>query len=194
MARQIEYDPVALRKNILGVFWQHGFSETSLADIEAATGLNRRQLYNGPGDKREMFLQALDDFFEQVGRDFLGKLESDEAGIQDIANLLNRLVGLADGKEGVSGCLVCSTSQEEIAQDSAVKDRLDAYFDRIKSAYVNTLTRAIARGEIDLPGDAVEGRSASLFAVHVALCILGRAKRPQEELARMAAQAVADLR
>ena len=139
MARQIEYDPVALKENLLSVFWAQGYAETSLSDLETATGLNRRQLYNGVGDKREMFLGALDDFSDLAGRMFLAALESEEAGLAEIEGLLRAFLDLAENPSGPSGCLVCSSSQEEIASDTDVASRIDAYFERIRAAYRNAL-------------------------------------------------------
>ncbi len=195
MVRSITYDPVAVRRNLLEVFWTHGYAETSLSDLEEATGLNRRQLYNGPGDKTAMFVQALDDFTESAGRQFLSALEAETAGLDAIEELLNRFVALA-GRDDVqpTGCLVCSTSQDEIATEDKVRQRIDAYFARIEGAYRNALAQAAGRGEITLSEAEIDNRSALLFGVHVALCILARAKAPHVHLQRMAEEALNTLR
>lgn len=193
MARQIAYDPLALRQNLVGVFWEKGYAETSLSDLEAATRLNRRQLYNGVGDKRAMFLGAMDDFAETAGRRFLAALEGPEAGLAEIDGLLSEFVRLAGEEDRPTGCMICSASQEEIAEDPGAAPRIDAYFERIREAYANALTRAAERGEIDLPPDQIAARADALFAAHVALCILGRAGRPKGQLASIARQAVADI-
>ena len=193
MARHIEYDPTALKQNLLSIFWEQGYAETSLSDLEIATGLNRRQLYNGLGDKRSMFLQALDDFSDVAGREFLAKLEAADAGLKDIEALLMTFVGMVrDGTSG-KGCMVCSTSQEEIASDQDVKTRIDAYFERIRAAYENALTRAVIRGELTLQPTDIAGRAEALFGIHVALCVLGRAGRPHDQLERMVRQALDDV-
>ncbi len=194
MARQIEYDPVALKENLLSVFWAQGYAETSLSDLESASGLNRRQLYNGVGDKREMFLSALDDFSDLAGRMFLAPLERKEAGLAEIEGLLRAFLELAEKPSGPSGCLACSSSQEEIASDTDVASRIDAYFERIRAAYRNALAGSARRNEIRLSGSDLESRADALFGVHVALCILGRAGRPIDQLKRMVDQALADIR
>ena len=191
MARQIEYDPKALRQNLLSVFWGNGYAETSLSDLEQATGLNRRQLYNGPGDKKAMFLQALDDFDETAGQQFLQKLESPDAGLADIDWLFCTFLELARSGEGPGGCLVCSTSQEDIAADSDVHGKISAYFDRIHNAYANALARASDRGEVSLAAEEIERKAALLFGVHVGFCILARAGADLNILERMAAEASA---
>ncbi len=194
MARQIEYDRQKVQQSLTDLFWQKGFAETSLAELEAASGLNRRQLYNGIGDKHAMFVAALDTFTEQAGRQFLAALESKDAGLGDIEALLRLFALAASTDSPPRGCLVCTASQEEIAGDGAVSGRIDAYFSRIRAAYRNALQRATDRGELKLDAAAADLRTDALFGVHVALCVLGRAGRPGDELNRMVDQALKDLR
>ena len=191
MARQITYDATDVRRRILETFWATGYAETSLSDLEEATGLNRRQLYNGPGDKKAMFLLALDDFSDVAGRQFLAPLETDQAGLADIATLLRTFVALAPSAEGSKGCLVCTTSQEEIADDPDVRIRVEQYLERIEAAYQNALRHASERGEASFLASDVPVKSALLLGVHVALCVLGRAGYPNDVLEQMAEGAIA---
>ncbi|MEM8974941.1 MAG: TetR/AcrR family transcriptional regulator [Pseudomonadota bacterium] len=193
MAREIEYDKVKVRQSLMDLFWSQGFAETSLSELETASGLNRRQLYNGIGDKRAMFLQSLDSFTELAGRQFLSPLESQSAGLNEIEALLRLFAEMSSIDGPVNGCMICTTSQEEIAKDDAVAERVDGYFTRIRAAYRNALIRACNRGVIALTDEAIELRTDSLFGTHVALCVLGRAGRPPGELNRMVDQALSDL-
>lgn len=49
------------------VFWRRGFSDTTLADLEAATGVNRSGLYTEFKDKEELFLESLRHYIETSG-------------------------------------------------------------------------------------------------------------------------------
>ncbi|WP_299046819.1 hypothetical protein [uncultured Tateyamaria sp.] len=193
MARQIGYDQTKLKQDIMGVFWAQGYAETSLSDLESATGLNRRQLYNGVGDKRAMFMQALDDFIDLSGRTLLAPLEAETACISDIADLFTAFATDTTGENGRNGCMVCSTSQEDIADDAEVAARMNAFFDRIRAAHLNALTRAAARGDIGIEPPDLARKADALMGTHVALCILRRAGRPEHQLLHIAHQAVADM-
>lgn len=193
MARQIAYDPQKLRQDVMSLFWARGYAETSLSDLEEATGLNRRQLYNGIGDKRAMFLQALDDFTDMSGRFLLAPLEAPDASIADIRAHFSRFVTMAHQPDAPKGCMVCSTSQEDIASDRDVLARMNAFFDRIRAAHHNALCASVGRGEIELSPDQIERHADALYGTHVALCILGRAGRPKEQLAHIAEEALAQL-
>ena len=170
----------------MSLFWAQGYAETSLADIEEATGLNRRQLYNGIGDKRSMFLQALDDFTNLSAQSLLAPLEADDAGVEDIKDLFNKFIEISQETAGPKGCMACSSSQEEIAKDPDVGSRINAFFGRIRAAHLNALSRAAARGGAALNEADVQGRADGLLAVHIALCILGKAGRPKQELRNIA--------
>ncbi len=177
----------------MSLFWKRGYAETSLADIETATGLNRRQLYNGIGDKRSMFLQALDDFIDLSGRSLLAPLESKAAGCAQIKELFAKFIEMSQGQDGPKGCMVCSSSQEEIVKDPEVAARVNNFFDRIRFAHLNAITRDAERGEAAITDSELEKRADALLAAHVALCILGRAGRPKSQLINIAETATRSL-
>src|SRR6202035_2107998 len=43
----------------LPVFWKHGFADTSLQDLEKATGVNKSGLYAEFTDKGDLYLESL---------------------------------------------------------------------------------------------------------------------------------------
>lgn len=194
MARQISYDPLFVRQQLLHKFWEHGFAGTSLLELEEASGLNRRQLYNGLGDKRDMFLQALDDFIETAGRRFLGPLEAKTADLNSVRGLLDTFVQLAESGEGRLGCFVCSTSQEEVAADPEIRARLDRYFERIVAAYANALSGAVAKNQLSLTPPDVTTIAHFLLGVQIAMSVMARAGQSPDQirdLAEFAMKAVA---
>src|SRR5882672_3802720 len=54
------YDPDDALVQATESFWHAGFAGTSLDALSAATGMNRPSLYGAFGDKRELYLAALD--------------------------------------------------------------------------------------------------------------------------------------
>jgi TetR/AcrR family transcriptional repressor of nem operon len=193
MARPRTYDEDEVRRCALGAFLQHGYAETSLSDLEAASGLDRRQLYNGFGDKKALFAQSLDAFAEEAARTFLAPLESPDAGVADISNLLRLFADLSDTPRGRLGCMVCNAASEDVAQDADIKPRIETYFERIELAYRNALERAAARGELDMDRTAAVRRARLLLGTHVSLSVLARAGAPKAVLEDMVEEAIATL-
>jgi len=46
------------------VFWKHGFADTSLQDLERATGVNKSGLYTEFRDKEDLFVECLRHYLE----------------------------------------------------------------------------------------------------------------------------------
>ncbi|MCP4382881.1 MAG: TetR/AcrR family transcriptional regulator [Hyphomicrobiales bacterium] len=190
MARARQYDEVDVRRKTLQAFWQKGYAETSLSDLEEASGLDRRQLYNGFGDKREMFLLALDDFDTLAGQMFLAPLEAEDAGLDSIRALLRTFVKLSGTNDGRLGCMVCNGAREEIARDAAVGRRLDDYFARIEAAHRNALSKARDVGDLSWSDDEIMSKARLLLGTQVGMSVLSRAGQDQVVLRDMAEEAL----
>src|ERR1700724_520226 len=50
------------------VFWTHGFADTSLQDLERATGVNKSGLYTEFRDKEDLFVACLRHYLESQGK------------------------------------------------------------------------------------------------------------------------------
>ena len=60
MARPKEFDPRTALSAAVQVFWRNGYEKTSLDDLMAAMQVGRQSLYDTFGDKRELYLSALE--------------------------------------------------------------------------------------------------------------------------------------
>ncbi|WP_263993360.1 TetR/AcrR family transcriptional regulator, partial [Mycolicibacterium fallax] len=73
MPRPRQFDEAAVIAEARDVFWTRGYASTSLEDLTTATGLGKGSLYGAFGDKRGLFLRALDAFVA----DALGAIRRD---------------------------------------------------------------------------------------------------------------------
>ncbi|MEO0421169.1 MAG: TetR/AcrR family transcriptional regulator [Pseudomonadota bacterium] len=192
MARTKQYDEADARAGLLATFLEKGYAEASLADLEAGSGLNRRQIYNDFGDKRSLLLQAIQDFKTAVVGPILQPLERSALGADAIRGTLLSMVDGADTAEGRLGCLMCNTSREPIAGDPDVREQLDSFFRRVEGAYRKTIHRALTLGE--LPPDTNSRTLARFFlGIHVSVCVLGRGGASKAVLRDLTSEALAKL-
>ncbi len=49
------------------VFWKHGFAETTVQDLEEATGVNKSRLYAEFENKDDLFIASLRRYLESCG-------------------------------------------------------------------------------------------------------------------------------
>ena len=64
--RPRKYDEDQALSGAMLLFWERGFSATSLDDLSKAMGMNRPSIYNAFGDKEAIYAKALARFCEQL--------------------------------------------------------------------------------------------------------------------------------
>jgi TetR/AcrR family transcriptional regulator, copper-responsive repressor len=68
------------------VFWKHGFADTSLQDLERATGVNKSGLYTEFRDKEDLFVECLRHYLETQEK--RGLLTKEPLGWNNVENFL----------------------------------------------------------------------------------------------------------
>ncbi len=121
MGRPKSYDHDQVLKKAMMQFWQSGFAETSLTDLENATSLNRYSLYKGFGDKEALFEQALEYYQQHIIARMLKPLTEAEPTITALKDYFTQLNILLKGKYGICGCLIQNSQKEGIRQNTLVK-------------------------------------------------------------------------
>lgn len=104
-------------------FWQLGFAETSISDLEAATSLNRYSLYKGFGDKEVLFEKALDYYFEHNITLLLAPLNDNAPSLESLNKFFLQLNSMLKSRYGVYGCLIQNSQKEGISQNELVKQQ-----------------------------------------------------------------------
>ncbi|MEM1186690.1 MAG: TetR family transcriptional regulator [Planctomycetota bacterium] len=195
MGRPRNYDEHHARMGAMRAFWRSGYEGTSIVDLEAATGVGRRQLYNEHGDKRGLFLRAMADFESATADLLLKDLEAPDAGLREVLDALPLLIrsGL---RTNTLGCLLCNTACESIGvTDDEVRNRILTFWHRMDVAYASALRNAVAAGDIRMTARRIERVARRFRAAHVAICLMRRAGEPEPvliDVAREAAEAVRD--
>ena len=170
-------------------FCGNGYEATSLSDLEEATGLGRRSLYNSFGDKRALFLKSLGDFRALAAKQNLAPIEAPDAGVDAVRAVFERLLALCEPPRERLGCLICNTARESIARDEAVAEQLTLYFSRVERGFVAVLKRAQEAGA--LGRDADPGALGQFYlGVLVSVCVLGRAEAPLSTLRNIVEEAL----
>jgi TetR/AcrR family transcriptional regulator, transcriptional repressor for nem operon len=60
MSRSKSFSPASTLQQVADVFVERGYDGASLAQLEAASGLGKQSLYNAFGDKKAMYLSAVE--------------------------------------------------------------------------------------------------------------------------------------
>lgn len=149
MARTREFDPREALDTAMTLFWERGFGDTSMEDIVESTGVSRYGLYGTFGNKRELFIAALQRYAEQMASEVHPRLFSADATREDIAAFLRGAVERSEAPGGPRGCMVCNTAIEIAPHDPAIAAAVRDLFDRLGDAIATAVRNSQAAGDVD---------------------------------------------
>ncbi|NTS75287.1 TetR/AcrR family transcriptional regulator [Catenovulum sp. SM1970] len=91
MARTKAYDREVVLEVVTRAFLEKGYESTSMADLMAVTGLNKKSLYNEFGNKEALFLQVLDAFVSKERQVLSPILTTEPLGFNNIRRAFDYL-------------------------------------------------------------------------------------------------------
>ncbi|MGW9267321.1 TetR/AcrR family transcriptional regulator [Gordonia terrae] len=91
MGRIQEFDTTEVVRAARGIFWQRGYENASLPDLERATGIGRSSLYHAFGSKRGLFDAAVQSYLDEVVRPRLRPLTGSTITPDAVEDYLNGL-------------------------------------------------------------------------------------------------------
>jgi TetR/AcrR family transcriptional regulator, transcriptional repressor for nem operon len=149
MGRPREFDVDAALDRALAVLWAKGYESASLDDLCDATGLGRSSLYAAFGDKRALYLRALERYEEAAAQRINDALAQPVPVREAIAGFLGRLIDDIVAGPGRRGCFIGNCAAELARGDRETAAHVRRSLARIETAFRDALARAQARGEID---------------------------------------------
>jgi TetR/AcrR family transcriptional repressor of nem operon len=176
MGRPREFDLDEAVACATGAFLRAGYEGTSVADLLAAMGIEKGSLYKAFGDKRRLFLTALDRYLA-AGLDRTRAVLARHADAREAVRAW--LLGAARFcLGGTPGCLAVNATAELAPHDADIRKRLKAHWGRMKALLVEVLEAGQQAGTVrsDRPaGDLAE----ILLRVHLGMAVLAR-QGPQD--------------
>ncbi len=153
MARHKEFDRELVLDGAMGVFWRKGYEATSVEDLVAATGINRASMYNTFGDKRGLFLAAVDHYLAKVIAERLAILLDPVSAKQSIRRYFEGVLSFSLGEGRRLGCLLTNSAVEMAPRDGFVGERLRQCLARVEEAFREVIERGQKQGEIEADKD-----------------------------------------
>ncbi len=143
------YDPDVALRRATRAFWRDGFAGTSLDALGEAMEMNRPSLYGAFGDKRDLYLAAIDRYVVVSSADMAEALGGEARLADALLRVYDRALGLyfADAKSPL-GCFLIGTAATEAARDAGVRKKLGAGLRELTSAFEARFARARTDGEI----------------------------------------------
>jgi AcrR family transcriptional regulator len=185
------FDPDEVLDRVIPVFWAHGYDGASVEELTAASGLARPSLYAAFGDKRGLFLAALDRYAATLGRGPVDRLAEAEVPDAGIRAFLDATVDLVAGEAGrPHGCLLACAAADAAECDARVRERLAAMTAATEAAIATRAAAWCAAGA-RLPFPGPDELGAVLVTLMQGLAVRARAGAARPDLQRIIASALA---
>jgi AcrR family transcriptional regulator len=153
MGRPASFDQTETLETIQSVFWDNGYSATSLDDIMQSTGLGKGSLYGAYGSKQEMYLLAFTDYCDWAVADVEERLRGNDA---DALVRLRAYIQTAakGGANARRGCMLAKGTAEVAGRFPDVDKIIERTFKAMERAIVQCVRQAQSAGDIAADRDA----------------------------------------
>jgi TetR/AcrR family transcriptional repressor of nem operon len=181
VGRKREFDRDEALDRAMQLFWCKGYEATSVQDLLDEMGINRGSFYDTFGDKRSLFLAAIDRYNET----FLAKLriglESSNSPKSAITNTIKDLAARAAADAQRRGCLVTNSVVELAPHDSEAAGRAAWCLEQMEGVFYDALVRARTQGEL---GERHDPRTLARFLIssYQGMRVMSKIHRGQSSL------------
>ncbi|MBB3595521.1 AcrR family transcriptional regulator [Rhizobium sp. BK529] len=155
MARHKEFDRDTALKAAITVFTEHGYEGTSTDALLSAMKISRQSMYDTFGDKRSLYLAALDRYNSDSVSALLADLQRDGTPLKALEETLIAFASRPETEAG-RGCLGVSAVCEFGRTDSEVSALTDKASRRLSAAIQTILEEGQGRGEIGTDIDTTD--------------------------------------
>lgn len=174
MGRTPGFDRATVVDAARDVFWQRGYAEAGIVELEQATGLTRSSLYHAFGSKRGLFDAVLAAYLDDVVRARLRPLGGGDPASLEAYVAEMRAAIAADSPRARAGCLLLNAGCAPLATDDAdLRALVSGYAAEMRAA----IRAAVADRRPDLATAAVDALAAVCTSLVVAGLTLARADR-----------------
>jgi AcrR family transcriptional regulator len=173
MGRPASFDQAEMLESIQSLFWDNGYSATSLDDIMKSTGLGKGSLYGAYGSKQDMYLLAFTDYCDWAVKDAEERLRgSDEDAIVRLRKYVQTSAKAA--AKSRRGCMLAKGTAEVAGRFTEVDEVIERTFKAIEAELVKCVRQAQRAGDIDEDRDA-RTIAVTILAVTRGMEALGKA-------------------
>jgi AcrR family transcriptional regulator len=191
VARPKEFERDTALDSAIAIFCDHGYAGTSTDVLLDKMGISRQSLYDTFGDKRRLYLEALQRYVEANVAGQIAALQAPSSPLKGVEAVLLGMASKA-AIAGAPGCMGIGATCEVGQSDTEVSTLIGGSGKRLLSALERRLAEAKANGEI---GKDVDPRAAAQFvkAAIIGMKVAARSTATVDTLRNIARMALRSL-
>lgn len=142
------------------LFWERGYEATSVSELTEAMGITPPTLYTFFGDKKHLFLEAVDRYQTGPGCFGMKALTEEATAERSVCRLLHEAVSSYASPKGPKGCLVVLGAINCAAESTDVLNAVADKRHTAEAAVRSRIAAGKAAGELakDVDVDALTGQ------------------------------------
>lgn len=143
MSRTKVFNETDVLEKAVQVFWCKGYNGTSAQDLVDELGISRSSLYDTFGDKRSLFIKALQHYRSVAAKGLIEMIETSNNIDKAIEQIFRIAVKEAIEDKLSKGCFIVNTTVELAAHDNDIATIINQNMNDIE----NALYLAIKKGQ-----------------------------------------------
>jgi len=143
-----QFVPEDALKTAMELFWAKGYSATGLSELQAKMGIGRKSLYDTFGNKRQLFIKALQLYSDSAVCQLINELNKEGSPLENVRRLM-RISGQLTAMPMSKGCLLGVSMAQSSTEDVEMAEILRRHLNGIEEALYKTFKRAQNLNELD---------------------------------------------
>lgn len=163
-------------------FWAHGYNGTSMKDLAKAMGINAPSIYGAFGDKRSLYLQAIDRYADVDACAPVVAFETEPDITKAVEGFLRAVIEHATSPgDGPRGCFLASCVSVSVGEVEGVAERLEHAIEATDVRLAARFDAEKAKGTLP-PDFPSKERARLMFDMRQGYVFRGRAGRSAQSL------------
>lgn len=167
-----QFDPEVALSKATEVFKAKGYEAASLSELLHHMGISKKSLYDTYGNKRSLFLKALEYYGQTTVRSIRDQLSEPGSPLANLEGLFQDLQ-VEHGRPGSHGCMLGTNIADFNTDDAEMSKVLRGHLKQLEEIYYRAVKEAQVSGELDSsfnPRDL----SRLLLCIHQGMVLVGR--------------------
>lgn len=173
MARPRAFDKDEVTDRAIALFLERGYEATSIRDLVEVMGISSSSMYEVFGDKRGVFLAALDRYCELERLQIAQAAYDEQSPDRFILRLFGSIEDAVPSETSSKGSLAFKTMVEYGTKDPAITQLLLKHYFGIAQIVAEVIARGQAQGTVSSLQDAHQLAYAILSALHGVATVKG---------------------
>jgi TetR/AcrR family transcriptional repressor of nem operon len=146
MGRSKEFDESLVLQKAMELFWAQGYEKTSMSELLEHMGIHRKSLYDTFGDKRQLYLRAIESYGKYSAEVLKSKVSDAATVKQEIENAFDYII---EGNEDKHlGCFFVNAATEMAPIDKEVDEIVNQAFLQTEHVLSEIIDKGQQSGEI----------------------------------------------